>query len=229
MSEQNPKHRPIRSFVLREGRMTEGQQRAFDEHWPHFGIDLPEKALNLTAILGNDNPVVMEIGFGNGEALLETAARTPGQNFLGIEVHRPGVGHLMLRLAEQQIRNVRVIRHDAMEVLRHHLADEALFGLRLFFPDPWHKKRHHKRRIVRPEFAELLHRKIRPGGFIHMATDWENYAEQMMQVMSEAAGFENQAGPNQFSPRPDDRPLTKFEQRGERLGHGVWDLIFIKH
>ena len=209
--------------------MTEGQQRAFDVHWPHYGIDLPEGLLDLPVIFGNDKPVVMEIGFGNGEALLETAVSTPQQNFLGIEVHRPGVGHLMLRLAERQIDNVRVMRHDAMEVLRHHLADDALFGLRLFFPDPWHKKRHHKRRIVQPEFAELLRRRIRPGGYVHLATDWENYAEQMMQVMSDAEGFENQAGPNRFSPRPDDRPLTKFEQRGERLGHGVWDLIFIKH
>lgn len=228
MSEQQPTHRPIRSFVLREGRMTEGQQRAFEAHWSRFGIDQPEGQLDLPALFGNDNPVILEIGFGNGDSLLQMAQNSPDYNYLGIEVHRPGVGHLMLRLAEGNLPNVRVMRHDAMEILRHHLADNSLTGLQLFFPDPWHKKKHHKRRIVRPEFIEMLRSCLKPGGFLHMATDWEHYAEQMMADLSGAEGFENNAGSGNFAPRPDTRPLTKFEQRGERLGHGVWDLVFIR-
>ena len=228
MSEQHPKHRPIRSFVLREGRMTEGQQRAFDDHWSRFGINVPEGELDLAAHFGNSNPVIMEIGFGNGDSLFQMAKNRPDYNYLGIEVHRPGVGHLMLRLAEGDLPNVRVMRHDAMEILRHHIAEDSLTGLQLFFPDPWHKKRHHKRRIVRPEFIKMLQRGLLPMGFLHMATDWEHYAKQMMADLSDAEGFENRYGHGHFAPRPDDRPLTKFEQRGERLGHGVWDLIFIR-
>ncbi|MCF6283132.1 MAG: tRNA (guanosine(46)-N7)-methyltransferase TrmB [Candidatus Polarisedimenticolaceae bacterium] len=228
MTEQPLKHRPIRSFVLREGRMTEGQQRAFEEHWSRFGIDLPDGHLDLPALFDNDHPVIVEIGFGNGESLFQMAQNRPEYNYLGIEVHRPGVGHLMLRLAEGNLSNVRVMRHDAMEILRHHLADHSLAGLQLFFPDPWHKKRHNKRRIVRPEFIDLLRQTLQPGGFLHMATDWEHYAEQMMKELSAAEGFKNSVGDNNFTPRPDERPLTKFEQRGERLGHGVWDLIFIR-
>jgi tRNA (guanine-N7-)-methyltransferase len=208
--------------------MTEGQQRAFDTHWERFGIDQPEGNLDLPAIFGNDNPVILEIGFGNGDSLFQMAKNRPDYNYLGIEVHRPGVGHLMLLLAEADLPNVRVMRHDALEILRHHLSENSLTGLQLFFPDPWHKKRHHKRRIVRPEFIERLRHSLIPGGFLHMATDWEHYAEQMMADLSSAEGFENQAGNGHFAPRPDDRPLTKFEQRGERLGHGVWDMIFIR-
>lgn len=227
MSDTPPTHRPIRSFVLREGRFTEGQQRAFDRCWPKFGVDHTEGGqLDLTALFGNDNPVYLEIGFGNGEALAESAARHPERNYLGIEVHRPGVGHLLLKVEEQDLQNVRVMRHDAMELLRHGLAEGSLSGILLFFPDPWHKKRHHKRRIVRPEFTVLAARALKAGGLLHMATDWEDYAQHMMEVMSEAAEFENSAGEGQFAPRPEERPLTKFEQRGQRLGHGVWDLLF---
>jgi len=227
MTESNPHHRPIRSFVLREGRFTEGQQRAFDRCWPKFGVDCAAgEQLDLTALFGNDNPVYLEIGFGNGEALAESAARHPERNYLGIEVHRPGVGHLLLRAEEEGLQNVRVMRHDAMELLRHGLAEGSLSGILLFFPDPWHKKRHHKRRIVRPEFTILAARVLRPGGLLHMATDWEDYAHHMLEVMSGAAEFENSAGKEQFSPRPEERPLTKFEQRGQRLGHGTWDLVF---
>ncbi len=223
------KRRPIRSFVLREGRFTEGQRSAYDRCWPRFGIDCIEgEQLDPIQLFGNSKPLYLEIGFGNGEALAETAAKHPENNYIGIEVHRPGVGHLLLRLEELGLSNTKVMRHDAMEVLRHHLPNQSLDGVMLFFPDPWHKKRHHKRRIVQPEFVSLLARLLKPGGILHLATDWEGYAKQMMQVLSAAPEFENTLGEGQFAPRPDTRPLTKFEQRGQRLGHGVLDLLFKK-
>ncbi len=219
-------HRPIRSFVLRQGRMTEAQQRAFETLWPRYGLTLGETELNLPALFGNDHPMTLEIGFGNGEALAQQALRHPERNFLGVEVHSPGVGHLMIRLAQQESDNVRILQCDAMQLLRHHLPAGSLAAVLLFFPDPWHKKRHHKRRIVQPEFADLVYRALIPGGLLHMATDWEDYAGQMLRVLSEHPGFDNMAGRGGYSPRPEDRPLTKFEQRGQRLGHGVWDLLF---
>ncbi len=219
-------HRPIRSFVLRQGRMTEAQQRAFETLWPRYGLTLGETELNLPALFGNDHPMTLEIGFGNGEALAQQALRHPERNFLGVEVHSPGVGHLMIRLAKQESDNVRILQCDAMQLLRHHLPAGSLAAVLLFFPDPWHKKRHHKRRIVQPEFADLVYRALIPGGLLHMATDWEDYAGQMLRVLSEHPGFDNMAGRGGYSPRPEDRPLTKFEQRGQRLGHGVWDLLF---
>lgn len=220
-------HRQIRSYVLREGRLTPGQQRAFDTLWPQWGIDFQAQLLDLLQVFGNDNPVYLEIGFGNGESLAEMARCHPERNYLGVEVHGPGVGHLLLKLQEHGCSNVRAIRHDAVEVLDQMLVAASLQGVYLFFPDPWHKKRHHKRRILQPAFLDRLARVIRPGGFFHAATDWQNYAEQMMDVLSaESLRFENQAGPGNFTPRPAERPLTKFEQRGHRLGHGVWDLIF---
>ncbi len=223
------KHRPIRSFVLREGRFTEGQRKAYHRCWSQFGIACIEgEKLNPLQLFGDSQPLYLEIGFGNGEALAETAARHPENNYIGIEVHRPGVGHLLLRLEAQGQNNVRVIRHDAVEVLRHHLPDQSLDGVMLFFPDPWHKKRHHKRRIVQPEFISLLARLLKPGAILHIATDWEDYAEWMMQILSAAPEFENSQGRGQFALRPETRPLTKFEQRGQRLGHGVWDLLFKK-
>ncbi|MEJ2609239.1 MAG: tRNA (guanosine(46)-N7)-methyltransferase TrmB [Candidatus Thiodiazotropha sp.] len=218
--------RPIRSYVLRQGRMTEGQQRAFDTLWPRYGIELGSGKLNLEALFGNSQPVTLEIGFGNGEALSQLAARHPEQNFLGIEVHSPGVGHLMIKLDEYQCTNTRILQTDAMELLRHHIAPASLSRVLLYFPDPWHKRKHHKRRIVQAEFAEQVHRSLVPGGILHMATDWKDYAKQMMTVLSAECGFTNQAGEGKFSPRPISRPLTKFEQRGERLGHSVWDLLF---
>ncbi|MEJ2407504.1 MAG: tRNA (guanosine(46)-N7)-methyltransferase TrmB [Candidatus Thiodiazotropha sp.] len=219
-------HRPIRSYVLRQGRMTEAQQRAFETLWPRYGLTLDEGVLDLPALFGNDRPVTLEIGFGNGEALAQQAQRHPERNYLGVEVHSPGVGHLMIKLAQQESENARILQCDAMELLRHHLPAGSLAAVLLYFPDPWHKKRHHKRRIVRPEFAELIHRVLMPGGLLHMATDWEDYAGQMLNILSDHPGFINQAGDGQFAPRPEDRPLTKFEQRGQRLGHGVWDLLF---
>jgi len=229
MSEQEKNHRPIRSFVLRQGRLTVGQQRAFDTLWPRFGLEYDAKPIDFSALFGNDQPVFLEIGFGNGESLASMAAEHPDRNYLGIEVHGPGVGHLLIQIENLGLENIRILRHDAIEVLKHSIPDGSLQGLFLFFPDPWHKKRHHKRRILNREFVTELGRVIRPGGFFHAATDWENYAEQMMAVLSEADTlFENSAGAGQFTPRPDYRPLTKFEQRGQRLGHGVWDLIFTR-
>jgi tRNA (guanine-N7-)-methyltransferase len=221
----NP-HRPIRSYVLRQGRMTEAQQRAFDNLWPRYGFRLGEENLDFNALFGNTNPVTLEIGFGNGETLAELARRYPEHNYLGVEVHSPGVGHLMIRLAQQESGNVRILRGDAMALLRNHLAPASLSQLLLYFPDPWPKLRHRKRRIVQPEFIELAHRALWPGGLLHMATDWREYAQQMLLLVSAHGGFINRAGTGNFAPRPDSRPLTKFEQRGRRLGHGVWDLLF---
>lgn len=225
MSVQASRRRSIRSFVLRSGRLTAGQQRAFDELWPKYGVDFPTDSLDPTALFGNDHPVWLEIGFGNGETLAELACRHPERNFLGIEVHPPGVGHLLLKAAELDLDNLRIVRHDAVEVLTA-LPDASLAGALLFFPDPWHKKKHHKRRILQLAFVTELARVIRSGGLFHAATDWEDYAGHMMTVMSEAEAFENAVAPGVFAPRPDDRPLTKFERRGTRLGHGVWDLLF---
>jgi tRNA (guanine-N7-)-methyltransferase len=227
MAETHPdRHRPIRSYVLRQGRMTEAQQRAFETLWPRYGLTTGDAPLNLSERFGNDRPVTLEIGFGNGEALAQQVRRHPERNYLGVEVHGPGIGHLMIRLAQQESDNVRILQCDAMELLRHHLPAGSLTAVLLFFPDPWHKKRHHKRRIVQAEFTERVHHVLAPGGLLHMATDWEDYARQMMRVLTDHPGFVNRAGEGRFAPRPDDRPLTKFEQRGQRLGHGVWDLLF---
>jgi len=227
MSVQAPHHRPIRSFVRREGRLTPGQQRAFETGWSRWGIEFQSAPIDLRAAFGNDHPVYLEIGFGNGDSLLDMAQRHPDRNFLGIEVHAPGVGHLLRRLGEANCGNVRVIRHDAVEVIDAMLPDRCLAGAFLFFPDPWHKKRHHKRRLVQPAFVDRLARILAPGGLFHAATDWEDYARHMLRVMGEAADrFENTAGVGQFAQRPAWRLLTKFEQRGQRLGHGVRDLIF---
>jgi tRNA (guanine-N7-)-methyltransferase len=224
---QETQHRPIRSFVLREGRLTPGQQRAFDRLWSCFGLAFDGHPLDLPRLFGNDQPVYLEIGFGNGESLARMAAANPEHNYLGIEVHRPGVGHLLLRIEVLGLTNLRLIRHDAVEVIRQGIADASLAGAYLFFPDPWHKRRHHKRRILQPAFATELARVIRPGGIFHAATDWEAYARQMMQVLSAVPEqFENSAGTGGFTPRPDYRPLTRFEQRGQRLGHAVRDLLF---
>ncbi len=223
---QDRRHRPIRSFVLRQGRLTRGQQRAFETLWPRFGIDYRDRPLDLEALFGNDRPVYLEIGFGNGESLAAMARDNPRRNYIGIEVHTPGVGHLLMRLQEYGCENVRICRHDAVEVLRDMIPEQALAGVYLFFPDPWHKKRHHKRRIVQPAFVDLLARRIRSGGFFHAATDWEDYAQHMLAVLSASREFRNTASGGDFVPRPEGRPLTRFEQRGLRLGHGVRDLIF---
>ena len=221
-------HRRIRSFVRREGRLTPGQQRALEQLWPRFGIDHNDTQLKLDTIFGRSAPHILEIGFGNGESLLQMAINHPENDYLGIEVHRPGVGHLLKRIAEEGVKNIRVMSDDAVEVLEGQIQNDSLDAVYLFFPDPWHKKRHHKRRQVRPEWAQLIRLKLKIGGLLHMATDWENYAEHMLDVMGSAEGYRNLSENGDYVPRPDYRPVTKFEQRGERLGHGVWDLIFVR-
>ena len=228
MNEPRTHHRPIRSFVLREGRLTSAQDRAFHELWSRFGIDWhPGEVLDLPALFDNPNPIYLEIGFGNGETLAELAYRHPQRNYLGIEVHRPGMGHLLLEIEKRGLTNLRVCRRDAVEVLEQGLPPGSLEGVYLLFPDPWPKKRHHKRRILNPEFVRLLGRVTRPGGSFYAATDWEQYAEQMLAVLTDADDlFENAAGRGRFAARPQERPPTKFERRGTRLGHAVRDLIF---
>ncbi|GLP98105.1 tRNA (guanosine(46)-N7)-methyltransferase TrmB [Paraferrimonas sedimenticola] len=220
--------RKVRSFVLREGRLTKGQQAAFDKHWGQYGIDYTPEALDLAALFGNDNPVVLEIGFGMGKSLVEMAAAQPDKNFIGIEVHKPGVGACIMEAAEQGLTNLKLFHHDGIEVLDNAIAKGSLDCVQLFFPDPWHKKRHHKRRIVQAEFAERIRGVLKVGGVLHMATDWENYAEHMTEVMVAAPGYKNQAENGDYVPRPEHRPLTKFEKRGQNLGHGVWDLMYQK-
>jgi len=228
MNEQaTPHRRPVRSFVLRQGRLTNAQERAFRDLWPRFGADwVPGTALDLSGLFGNDRPVTLEIGFGNGESLATQAEQDPESNWLGVEVHRPGLGHLLLEIERRGLKNLRVLRQDAVELLERGIPPGSLERVHLFFPDPWPKKRHHKRRILTPHFADLLARALRPGGTFHAATDWEPYATQMLEVLGAPESlFENTAGPGQFSPRPASRPLTRFERRGVRLGHPVRDLL----
>lgn len=227
-TEDKPYRRTVKSFVLRAGRTTPGQLKALEQHWPRYGLSLAQGSLDIQAAFGNDHPVIVEIGFGMGSSLLQMAQTNPQQNYIGIEVHQAGVGRLLNAAAQAQLENLRIYQDDAVAVLDQCIADQSLAGIQLFFPDPWPKKKHHKRRIVQPNFIALMHRKLKPGGFLHMATDWQPYAEHMMQVMLAAPGFINQYNNGQYaSERPNQRPLTKFEQRGTRLGHGVWDLYFI--
>lgn len=207
--------------------MTPAQGRAFATLWPRYGVDWPPGApLDLPALFGNHRPVILEIGFGNGESLAEMAEAGPGLNWLGVEVHGPGIGHLLLEIERRRLTNLRVLRHDAVELLGQGLGPASLHGVQLFFPDPWPKTRHHKRRILTPRLVTLLGRVIRPGGTFHAATDWGPYAEQMLQVLEAPdSPFINTAGPGCYAQRPAQRPLTRFERRGERLGHGVRDLV----
>jgi tRNA (guanine-N7-)-methyltransferase len=220
--------RRIRSFVRREGRLTRGQDRALQELWPVMGVEFRDEMLDLAKLFGREAPVVLEIGFGMGKSLVEMAAAAPETNFIGIEVHRPGVGACLTSAQEAGITNLRLFCHDAVEVLGQMIPDQSIDTLQLFFPDPWHKSRHHKRRIVQPAFVQMLRPKLKVGGVFHMATDWENYAEHMVEVMNAAEGFANTVTDGVYALRPDSRPLTKFEQRGHRLGHGVWDLLFAR-
>jgi tRNA (guanine-N7-)-methyltransferase len=221
-----PGQRKIRSFVLRQGRFSAAQQRAFDELWPRFGLDYAAGIRDYDALFGRAALRVVEIGFGNGEALRFAAKQDPTRNYIGIEVHAPGVGRLLNWLAEDASDHVRVYRHDAVEVLDREIADGSLDEIRIYFPDPWHKKRHNKRRLVQPAFAALLTRKLRIGGRLHLATDWEAYAEHMWDVLDATPGLRNVAGPRGAVPRPEWRPQTHFETRGQKLGHGVWDLLY---
>ncbi|MDG6774359.1 tRNA (guanosine(46)-N7)-methyltransferase TrmB [Thiomicrorhabdus sp. ZW0627] len=224
----NPEQRRIKSFVLRQGRMSQSQQRAMDNNWPKYGLEVTNQLLDLNEVFGREAPTIVEIGFGMGKSLAEMAEANPQQNYIGIEVHRPGVGALLKLVEEKALTNVRVFNHDAIEVLEKRIPKSSLAAVYLFFPDPWHKKRHNKRRIVQPQFVKTIAGHLKKGGHFHMATDWEDYAEHMMEVMNSAEDFQNTQAKGKFTPRPDYRPLTKFEQRGHRLGHGVWDLIFEK-
>ena len=218
--------RAIRSYVLRHGRMTPGQRRAFEKNWQRWGLEYEDGPLDFDAAFERQGPRVLEIGFGMGQSLVAMAEAAPETNFVGIEVHKPGIGRLLHCMDDSDVQNIRVYCHDAVEVLRDCIAPASLDGIQIFFPDPWHKKRHHKRRLVQPPFVAQLVSCLKVGGRLHLATDWENYAQQMMEVLEDADGLSNSCGEGQFAPRPSERPLTKFELRGERLGHGVWDLIF---
>ncbi|GIU09801.1 tRNA (guanine-N(7)-)-methyltransferase [Shewanella sp. c952] len=218
--------RKVRSFVLREGRLTKGQAQAMEQQWPSMGLDYTPEAIDLVEVFGREADTVLEIGFGMGGSLVEMAKASPELNFIGIEVHKPGVGACLSVAAEAGVTNLRVYHHDALEVLENSIAEGSLARVQLFFPDPWHKKRHHKRRIVQAPFAELIRSKLKVGGVFHLATDWENYSEHMLEVMNAAPGYKNQSATGDVVERPEHRPLTKFEARGHRLGHGVWDLMF---
>lgn len=218
--------RGVRSFVLRQGRMTEGQKKAFERSWPKFGLSREDGMIDPRQVFGRDAMLNLEIGFGMGRSLAEMAEAAPEQDFIGVEVHLPGVGALLKDIEERGLENVRVYNMDANDVIDLCLPDACLDQVMVFFPDPWHKKKHHKRRLVQPEFVQRIRHKLRVGGILHLATDWENYAEHMMEVMGESEGFSNTQQPGEYSPRPDYRPITKFEKRGENLGHGVWDLLF---
>jgi len=218
--------RRIRSFVLREGRMTPAQQRAFETHWARFGIDYSGNAQDLDARFGRQAAHVLEIGFGNGEALAWASEHDLARDYIGVEVHGPGVGRLMNALAARNATNVRLYKHDAVEVLENEIAPGSLAEVRIWFPDPWHKKRHNKRRIVQPEFVALLATRVAPGGLLHLATDWEPYAQHMLEVMEASPDWRNDIGPGQFAEKPAWRIETHFERRGLRLGHGVWDLLY---
>jgi tRNA (guanine-N7-)-methyltransferase len=221
-----PPRRAIRSFVVRAGRMTVAQERAWTELWPRFGLESADAPLDLATVFGREAPRTLEIGFGNGESLVSLAAEHPERDFLGIEVHRPGVGHLLLRIEEFGLRNLRVICRDAVEVLERCIVEATLDEVLLYFPDPWPKKRHHKRRIVQPGFVALVSSRLRPGGVFRMATDWQPYAEHMLAVAGACAALRNDSAEGDYVPRPASRPVTRFERRGQRLGHGVWDLAF---
>jgi tRNA (guanine-N7-)-methyltransferase len=221
-----PPRRAIRSFVMRAGRMGPGQVRALAEFGPRFVLPHAQQCVDWDAAFGRSAPRVLEIGFGMGDATASIAQALPGTDFIGIEVHTPGVGALLKRIGELGLTNLRLIQHDAVEVLEDMIAPDSLAGVHVFFPDPWHKKKHNKRRLIQPEFVRQLVSRIAPGGYLHCATDWQPYAEQMLEVLSAEPMLRNTA--DGYAPKPDYRPLTKFENRGLKLGHGVWDLVFIR-
>jgi len=218
----------VKSYVKREGRLTKGQARAIEQYGPSMQIPFQSHRLDFNTVYAAPAPLVLEIGFGMGQSLVSMAQAAPTLNFLGIEVHRPGVGACLALAGERGLTNLKVIEHDAVEVLQHMIPDASLERLQLYFPDPWHKTRHHKRRIVQIDWVNRVREKLRQGGHLHMATDWQPYAEHMTDVMAQCQGWRNLAVDGEYVPRPDYRPVTKFEQRGHRLGHGVWDLVYEK-
>ena len=220
----DPSERRIRSFVTRAGRLSAAQARALEELGPRFRLPYQKEPLDLAAAFGRAAPIVLEIGFGMGATTAAIAEAMPDKNFLGVEVHTPGVGSLLKLIGEQQLQNLRLIQHDAVEVVSHMIAPRSLDGVHVFFPDPWHKARHNKRRLLQPAFVALLASRLAPGGYLHCATDWEDYAVQMLDVLGAEPSLENTAAG--YAPRPAYRPVTKFENRGIKLGHGVWDLVF---
>lgn len=217
--------RTIRSFVLRQGRLTKGQELALTNLWPTYGI---EYTPNLPIKFETNKSIILEIGFGMGASLVEMAKNAPNKNFLGIEVHKPGIGACLMAIDENRLSNLKVMCHDAVEVLENMILNNSLDKVQIFFPDPWHKARHNKRRIIQPNFVKLIWQKLKHDGVLHLATDWQHYAEHMLEVLNQAEGFVNLSPTGEYIPRPEDRPITKFEKRGQNLGHGVWDLQFIK-
>lgn len=221
------KNRRIRSFVLRQGRLTKGQAHALEKVWPQFGIEYAENLLDLNQVFARPNSKkILEIGFGMGESTAKIAQTLPDCDFVAVEVHTPGVGSLLKLIEESSIQNIRIIQHDVVEVLQQMIADNSLDGVHIFFPDPWHKKRHHKRRLIQAEFVNLLCTKLKAGGYLHVATDWQDYAEWVLEVLNAETQLENTA--KDYAVKPSYRPLTKFENRGLKLGHGVWDMVFTR-
>ncbi|MGF1643777.1 MAG: tRNA (guanosine(46)-N7)-methyltransferase TrmB [Thiotrichales bacterium] len=226
--EEHGKYRAVRSYVLRQGRITPSQTRALDELWARFGMILTPDALDLDTLFGRHAPRILEIGFGDGENLLAQAAANPEHDFIGIEVHAPGVGRVLNQLNALELDNVRVLREDAVTVLTQMIPRDSLDKIQLFFPDPWPKKRHHKRRIVQPEFVATLAARLRPGGLLHFATDWADYADHMLGVLEQCPSLRNTAAGSGFATEPPARARTRFERRGLRLGHAVFDLVFAR-
>lgn len=224
MDESEKHQRTIKSFVLRQGHLSAAQERAITTLMPKWGLDYQDSKVDLNQVFNREAPKILEIGFGMGVATAEIAKNLPASDFLGVEVHGPGVGNLLKLIEESEISNLRIIRHDAVEVVECMLPEASLDGIHIFFPDPWHKKRHNKRRLIQPHFVDKLLPRLKVGGYIHLATDWEEYAQQMLEVLNAYPQLENTA--SDFAPKPDYRPLTKFEARGIKLGHGVWDLVF---
>jgi tRNA (guanine-N7-)-methyltransferase len=224
-------HRRIRSFVLRQGRVTKGQERALETQWPKYGVEYGLQGIDLNALFGrNDSKKILEIGFGMGETTAKIAQTLPDCDFLAAEVHTPGVGALLKLIEEQALTNIRIIQHDVVEVLQNMIADASLDGVHIFFPDPWHKKRHHKRRLIQAEFVKLLCSKLKTGGYLHVATDWQEYAQWVLEVLNAEPQLQNTATDLTlgYAEKPSYRPLTKFENRGIKLGHGVWDMVFTR-
>ena len=222
----DPVHRPLRSYVLRQGRISQAQQRAYDTLLPVFALPYQTSLLNFEAVFQRSAPLILEIGFGMGESSAAIAILQPQTDFIGVEVHTPGVGSLLKQIEEKHLQNMRIVQHDAVEVLQHMIGENTLHGVHIFFPDPWPKTRHHKRRLIQAEFVRLLTSRLKPGGYLHAATDWQAYAEHILTTLQQEPMLQNTA--TDYAPRPDYRPLTKFEQRGLKLGHGVWDIVFNK-
>ncbi len=226
-NDEDLKNRRIRSFVLRQGRLTKGQERALETGLPRFGIPYAEKPCDLNQVFDRESsPKILEIGFGMGETTAKIAQTLPDCDFLAAEVHTPGVGALLKLIEEEALTNIRIIQHDVVEVLQNMLADASLDGVHIFFPDPWHKKRHHKRRLIQAAFVKSLCSKLKVGGYLHVATDWQEYAEWVLEVLNAEPQLQNTA--ESYAEKPSYRPLTKFENRGIKLGHGVWDMVFTR-